>query len=130
LDTITSAIVAALAAGATSGLTETGKTGISDAYQALKALLAKKFGAKSQVVRAVDYLEAKPASTARQEELQEEIVAVHAEQDSDVMTVAKHLLTLIQPQQAGLGKFTIQNHALVQGQIVSDHNTITQQFGG
>jgi hypothetical protein len=38
-------------------------------------------------------------------------------------------LTLVQPQQAGLGKFTIQNNAPVQGQTIGDHNTITQQFG-
>ncbi len=31
--------------------------------------------------------------------------------------------------QAGLGKFTIQNNAPVQGQTIGDHNTITQQFG-
>lgn len=36
-----------------------------------------------------------------------------------------------QPQQAGLNKnkFTIQNHAPMQGQTVGDHNTITQHFG-
>jgi hypothetical protein len=42
---------------------------------------------------------------------------------------AKYLLALVQPQQAGLGKFTIQNNASVQGQTIGDHNTLTQQFG-
>ena len=129
MDPITAAIIAALAAGAISGLTETSKTAISDVYQAFKNLLAKKFGARSKVVQAVDYLEAEPASTARRGELQKEIVAVQAEQDSQVLAAAKHLLTLVQPQQAGLGKFTIQNNAPVQGQTIGDHNTITQQFG-
>jgi hypothetical protein len=46
-----------------------------------------------------------------------------------VLAAAEHLLTLAQPQQAGLGKFSIQNNAPVQGQTVGDHNTITQQFG-
>ena len=129
MDLITSAIVAALGAGAISGLTETSKTGITDAYQALKDLLAKKFGLKSQVVQAVDHLEAKPESASRQEGLQEEIIATQAEQDTEVLAAAKHLLTLLQPQQAGLGKFTIQNNARVQGQTIGDHNTISQQFG-
>lgn len=129
MDPITTAIIAALAAGAISGLTETGKAGITDAYQALKGLLTKKFGAKSQVVQAVDHLEAKPGSTSRQGGLQEEIVAVKAEQDSEVLAAAKHLLTLVQPQQAGLGKFTIQNNAPVQGQNVGDHNVNIQHFG-
>ena len=84
MDPITTAIVAALGAGAISGLTEAGKIGITDAYQILKDLLAKKFGVWSQVALAVDHLEAKPDSTARQGGLQEEIITVHAEQDTEV----------------------------------------------
>ena len=129
MDPITSAIVAALTAGAISGLTESSKIAITDTYQALKGLLTKKFGASSQVVQAVDHLETKPESSARQSGLAEEIIAVQAQQDSEVLAVAKHLLTLVQPQQAGLGKFTIQNNAPVQGQTIGDHNTVTQQFG-
>lgn len=129
MDPITTAIVAALAAGALSGLTETSKAGITDAYQALKKLLTTKFGAKSQVLQAVDHLEAKPASAARQGGLAEEMVAVQAAQDSEVLAAATHLLTLTQPQQTGLGKFTVQNNASVQGQTIGDHNTVTQQFG-
>lgn len=34
-----------------------------------------------------------------------------------------------QQQQTKPGKFSVQNNASVQGQIVGDHNTITQQFG-
>ena len=129
MDPITAAIIAALAAGAISGLTQTSTTAVTDAYQALKGLLAKKFGVRGQVVQAVDHLEAKPESTARQGGLAEEIIAVQAEQDSEILAAAKHLLTLVQPQQAGLGTFTIQNNAPVQGQTIGDHNTITQQFG-
>jgi hypothetical protein len=129
MDPITSAIVAALAAGAISGLTDTSKAAITNAYEALKDLLAKKFGIKSHVVQAVDHLEAKPEWAGLQEELQEEIVAVHGEHDIEVLAAAKHLLTLVQLQQANLGKFTIQNNAPVQGQTIGDHTIITQQFG-
>jgi hypothetical protein len=129
MDPITTAIVAALSAGAASGLTEASKSAISDTYHALKDLLAKKCGARSDVVQAVTHLEARPDSTGRQETLLEEIATAALEQDTDVLATAKHLLTLVQPQQAGQGKFTIQNNAPVQGQNVGDHNTITQQFG-
>ena len=129
MDPITAAIVAALSAGALSGLTETGKTAITDAYQKLKDLLARKFGATSEVVQAVDHLETKPESAGRQGTLQEEIAAIKAEQESEVLAAAKHLLTLVQAQQAGTGKFTIQNNAPVQGQTIGDQNIITQQFG-
>ncbi len=129
MDPITTAIIAALSAGAASGLTETSKTAITDAYSRLKDLLTKKFGAKSEVVQAMSQLETKPDSSGRKEMLQEEIAAVQAEQDEELLTAAKHVLTLVQPQQAGLGKFTIQNNALVQGQNIGDDQQITQHFG-
>ena len=129
MEPITAAIVAALTAGALSGLAEGGKTAVTDAYQTFKEMLAKKFGARSQVVLAIERLETKPESAIRQEGLAEEIVAVGAEQDSEVLVAAKHLLMLAQPQQAGLGNFTVQNNAKVEGQTIGDHNTITQQFG-
>jgi hypothetical protein len=130
MDSITTALVAALSAGAINGLTETSKTAITDAYTNLKDLLTKKFGARSEVVQALDQLEAKPISTGRQESLQEELLAVHAEQDHEVVTAAQHILALVQPQQAGLGQFTIQNNAPVHGQQnIGDHNTNTLYFG-
>ncbi len=130
MDLITTAIVAALSAGAISGLTEVSKTAVTDAYHTLKDLLIKKFGASSEVVRSIDRLEAKPESAGRQETLQEEIVTVNAEQDHEVLAAAKHVLALVHSQQVGFGKFSIQNNAPVQGQNIGDHNTITQQFEG
>jgi hypothetical protein len=129
MDPITTAITVALSAGAISGLTETSKTAITDGYTKLKELLAKKFGAKSDVMQAVAHLETKPESSGRKEQLQEEIVALRAEQDEELLVAARYILTIVQPQQAGLGKFTIQNSGSVQGQNIGDHNTITQHFG-
>lgn len=80
-------------------------------------------------MQAIDNLEAKPESDGRKGTLQEELIAVNAEQDAEVLAAAKHVLTLVQPQQAGLGKFTIQYNAPVQGPTVGDHNTITQHYG-
>jgi hypothetical protein len=82
MDPITAAIVAALGAGAISGLAETSKTALADAYHGLKDLLVKKFGTKSDVVQAIAHLEAKPDSAGRQGTLQEEIRAINAEQDA------------------------------------------------
>jgi hypothetical protein len=129
MDPITTAIVTALGVGALSGLTETGKTTLTDAYHTLKDLLTRKFGAKSEVVQAINLLETKPDSADRQKILQEEIAAINTGQDTEVLEAAKRILSLVQAQQAGVGKFIIQNNALVQGQMVGDHNTITQQFG-
>lgn len=128
MDPITTAIVTALSAGTLSGLTETSKMAIVDAYTRLKELLTKKFGVSSEVVRAVDALEAKPDSTGRREILQEEVIAINAEQDEELLAAARSLRSLVQPQQAGLGKFTIQNNASVQGLNIGDGNTINQRF--
>ena len=129
MDPITTAIITALSVGAISGLTDTTKIAITDGYNKLKGLLTKKFGASSDVVRAVEKLEVKPESSGYKQVLQEEIVAVKAEQDDELLAVAKHVLTLVQPQQAGMGKFTIQNNGPVQGQNIGDYQHITQHFG-
>ena len=129
MDPVATAIIAALSAGAIGGLTEASKTAITEAYTSLTSLLHKKFGAKSEVVQAIAQLEAKPESVSRQGMLQEELLTVNAEHDQELQAAAQHILTLVQPQQAGLGKFTIQNAAPVQGQNVGDHNTNTQYFG-
>ncbi len=128
MELITTAIIAALSAGAAAGLTEASKTAITDVHHQLKDLLVKKFGANSEVVQAVDALEATPNSAGRKETLWKEFIAVNAEQDADLLAAAKDLLNLVQPQRGGLGKFTIQNNAPVQGQNVGDKNTITQHF--
>jgi hypothetical protein len=88
MDPITAAIVAAISAGAISGLTEVGKTALTDTYGKLKALLVKKFGKESQMVQAVEQVEAKPASDARKALLTEEVAAAQADQDSDLLAGA------------------------------------------
>lgn len=129
MDPITTAIIAALSAGAISGLTDTSKTAITETYNHLKTLLATKFGKKSEVVQALEHLEAKPDSVNRQGMVQEELASVHAEADQELLAAAQHLSTLIQPQQAATGKYVIQNTGPSSGQTIGEHNTITQQYG-
>ncbi len=96
MDPITAAIVTAVSAGAIGGLTEVGKTALTDAYSKLKALLIKKFGKESDVVQAVEQTEAKPASEARQVVLAEEVAAVHADHDAELLQLAQALQQVIQ----------------------------------
>ena len=70
MDPITTAIIAALA--------NLSKDVIKDGYNALKAALKKKFGSESDLVDAVEGLEKKPDSKARQAMLQEEVAVVKA----------------------------------------------------
>lgn len=68
---------------------------IDKAYSRLKDLITKKFGDKSEVVQAMNLLEAKPESVSRKETLQEEIAMVNAEQDNEVVAETETLLKLI-----------------------------------
>lgn len=101
MDPITTAIVAALSAGAISGLTEASKTSIADAYTRLKTLLSKKFGGDSDVLHAVEQVEAKPDSAGRKATLQEEITTAKAEQDPEVLHAAQAILHVLQASPEG-----------------------------
>jgi hypothetical protein len=92
MDPITTAIVAALTAGAVSGATKVAEQAVSEGYNKLKELLGKKFGAKSKVVKAVKDLEANPKSAARKEVVKEEVAAVKADQDQELLQIAQSLL--------------------------------------
>jgi hypothetical protein len=95
MEPITAAIIAALTAGAASGLTEAAKKVISDGYSGLKALINKKFGAKSDVTDAMEKLQAKPESPGRQQTLAEELKATNATADPELLGAAQSLLELI-----------------------------------
>ena len=101
MDPITTAIVAALSAGAMSGLTETGKTALTDAYSALKAAIQKRFGREHALVKAVEAVESKPTSEGRQTTLVEEVTDAGADRDAELLTLAEHLRRLSNEQAKG-----------------------------
>jgi hypothetical protein len=120
MDPITTAIVAALTAGVSSGISDTAKTMITDAYHSLKNLLRKKFGEKSPLITSVEILEAKPDSVGRQKTLEEEIIDMHVSQDQEVLLAAQHLLQLMRTQQGG--ERHIQH-------IIGNYNAVVQGSG-
>ncbi len=95
MDPITTAILAAIAAGAVAGVTKVGEQVLVDAYTKLKELLKKKFGPRSKVVKAVKELEDNPQSTARKEVVKEEMAASKADQDKDLLQAAQVLLKAV-----------------------------------
>lgn len=94
-DTVTNAIVAALSAGAVTGATDTAKKAIADAYEGLKSLVKKKFGGDSDAAEAIGKLEAKPGSDGSRQTLTEELKAVNAVSDSELVSAVQSLLDLI-----------------------------------
>jgi hypothetical protein len=113
MDPITLAIVTALG--------QLGQTVIADAYHALKAALQQKLGLDSDLVEAVDKLEAKPDSKARQALLQEEVETAQANQDPELVTAAEALLEKLKALPGG--QVTITQDVDIKG----DRNIVTGQ---
>ena len=95
MDPITTAIVATLASGFGGDATAVEKKAKVEAYEALIAILEKKFGIQSEIVNAIEGLEAKPNSTGRKGVLKEEVAAAKADRDPDILQAAQVLLDQI-----------------------------------
>jgi hypothetical protein len=93
MDPITTAIIA--------GLASLSKDAVKDGYEALKAVLKKKFSGKSDLLDAVDKLEKKPDSEARKATVQEEIEIAKVNDDPEVRTLAEDLLNCVKEQPGG-----------------------------
>lgn len=92
MDPITTAIIAALGAGVTAGTTDAAKEAVVNAYNGLKKLIQNKFGKEGDLADAVDRLEQKSDSKARQGVVQEEVCTAKADKDPDLLKAAQELL--------------------------------------
>ena len=101
MEPISTALVAAIAAGVTGGATAVGKKALVDTYDALKGLIKKKIGGNSELVEAVEKLESKPDSAGRQQTVLEEVEASGANQDPDLLAAAEALLEQLKAQPEG-----------------------------
>ena len=101
MDPVTAAVIAALSAGAASGVTDATKKAIVDGYEGLKALIKKKFGSNSEVAQSIDKLEAKPGSAGRRQTVAEELGAAKADTDQDLIRAAHSILELIKAMPHG-----------------------------
>ena len=122
-----SLIEGALVAGATASAKDVASQAVKDAYTTLKSSLNRLFSGKpnAQVVLA----EHERDPETYEQALKKLLAEVHADQDADLLAAAERVMTVVQPQQVGLGKFTIQNTGAVQGQNIGDRQQITQYFG-
>jgi hypothetical protein len=93
MDPISLAIVSALA--------KLSEEIVKDSYEALKSLIARKFGAESDLSRAVDNLEKKPDSAGRRGTLEEEVASSRADQDPELLKVAETLSAQVKELSGG-----------------------------
>jgi hypothetical protein len=92
MDPLTS-LVTALAAGAAAALQSTVEQGVKDSYAALKGLIQHKYAQVN-----IEQLEAQPSSKNRRGVVEEDLKAVGADQDAEVLQHAQALLEAIQRQ--------------------------------
>jgi len=97
----TAAIVAAVTAGIAKSAGTVGEKVLVDGYAALKALLQRKFGGESKLVKAVADLEAAPGSDGRKLILKEEVGEAKADDDPEIRQAAQNLLDQLLAQPGG-----------------------------
>ena len=93
MDVITTAIISALA-----GLS---KDAVKDSYNAFKAALKEKFGAKSELVEALDKLEKTPEREDRQATVKAELEIAKVKDDPEMLKLAQELLKKLKEQPGG-----------------------------
>jgi hypothetical protein len=93
MDAILTAIIVALG--------KLSETVVKDGYEALKAVIQRKFGKDSDLSDAVEKLEKNPTSSGRKETLKEELVAAKADQDPELAQAAQAVLEKIKTLPSG-----------------------------
>jgi hypothetical protein len=61
--------------------------------------------------------------------LKEGLEETGVDQDQEVIAAAQKLMTLVQPQQASMGKYNIQITGNIQGYAQGDYQQVTMNFG-
>lgn len=84
-----------------SGLGKLGESIIKDSYEALKAMIKRKFGKDGKLTDAVEKLEENPTSAGRKLTLKEELEASKAYEDEEILQAAKALLEMIKALPGG-----------------------------
>jgi hypothetical protein len=98
-------IVAALAAGASAGMTDTTSQGIKDAYAGLKSLALRRV--KDQLAGEVAVIEHEKDSGTWTAPLTKTLAAAAADQDPELVSAAQGLLELLDPAGARAGTYTV-----------------------
>jgi hypothetical protein len=110
MDPISTAIVAAVSASVTNGMTAVGKEAILDAYKGIKNAIKSKFGKDNNISKTITDLEANPESKGRQLLLAEQIVTAEANRDSDILKITQKLTEALQSTETGrkaIAKFQV-----------------------
>src|SRR3954449_10688995 len=84
-------IVTALLGGLAASVGKVASKAVEDTYSALKSLLLRKLGEKSEAAEAIAKLEAKPDSEGRKTTVAEELTAAKVADDRELLDLARQL---------------------------------------
>lgn len=113
-------IVAALAAGAGAGLSETASSAVKDAYGGLKALVKKRLTGRPDAELVLAQYEKAPQTW--QAPLAAELAEAGAGRDPDLVEAAQALMGLVDEAGTRAGKYTVDVRG-GQGVQIGDYNT-------
>jgi hypothetical protein len=119
-------IVAALTAGAATGLQDTVSDAVKDAYRSLKALVSKRLAGRRDGELVLARYQEAPHTWAAP--LTAELTEAGAAGDASLVAAAQALMKLIDESGSRAGKYAVQIQGS-QGVQVGDHNTQTNTFG-
>lgn len=92
MDPVTTAIIAAVATGAAGAAKEVSGQVIVDAYNGLKTVIKRKFGADSKVVEAIQNYEDEPDFDPNKSALEGRVKQANLNDDEEVQKAAEKLL--------------------------------------
>ncbi|HEV7473043.1 MAG TPA: hypothetical protein VGN90_03275 [Pyrinomonadaceae bacterium] len=117
-------ILAALAFGAREVASET----IKDSYEALKAMIKKRFASVPEAETALALYEKDP--DAGEAQLKRLLSETGASSDAEIIEASRSLLIHVNPQQAASGKYNVQITGNVQAYVQGDDANVTMNFTG
>ena len=112
-------IVAALAAGAAAGVTNTASAAVQEAYDGFKRILGRRLDGRDRAQQALQGTETAPGTWAAL--VGDDLAASGAAEDVRVLAAAQRLLALLEPPA------TVDLRS-AKGVQVGDHNTQTNTF--
>jgi hypothetical protein len=121
-----SLVVAALAAGAVSGVGETASAAVKDAYAGLRQLVRARLRGAGPAAAMVLAEHEKDPDTWRVP-LSRSLQESGAGEDAELLAVAHQVLALVDSSGARSGKYVVEVRDS-QGTVIGDHTHVTQSF--
>jgi hypothetical protein len=112
-------IVAALAAGAATGMGDTASQAIKDAYAGLKALIKRRFAGNAKAEETLADHEADPEKYGKP--MEKQVKESGVAEDPSVIEAAQRLMKLLDPQGSAAGQYNVGSISADRGGIAAAH---------